>query len=83
VFPISRLHGATIVRFQSRTRNNTERLQVSLRTGRINVEFVVTLLDEVLGANQAFGAGAATLHLGRSQCLDIGEISVGIGLRRG
>ena len=83
LFFVGGLHYAAIVGLQACTGDDAERLYVSLHPCGLNVEFLVAFLDEMLGASQAFGPGAAAFHLRGRQRLDIGDVSVGIGLRRG
>src|SRR5262245_32003178 len=59
--------GKRVVRVQARTCDHGEWLGISVDPGRIDVEFLVALLDQVLGASQPFGPGAATFHFWRGQ----------------
>ena len=58
---------------------DSEGFEVAFFAGRFEAEAFVTISDDVLGADQAFGALAATFHLGLGESFDVVEIAISIG----
>src|SRR5215472_9966904 len=75
--PTRRCYRKGVIRLQSCARDHAERLGISIDPGRIEVEFLVALLDQMLGPTEPFGSCAAAFHFRGGQLLDVIDISIG------
>ena len=57
----------------------SEGFEVAFFAGRFEAEALVTIGDEVFGADQTLGALAATFHFWLGESLDVVEIAIRVG----
>ncbi len=60
-----------------------KRLEEALRSGGIEAEALVALLEQMRGAFDTFGACAAAFHIGSGQRFDGVEVASGVGFAEG
>ena len=72
------LFGQAVVRGEPRAGGHGEGLEEPLRSGGIEAEALVALLEECAARVDAFGAGAAAFHIGSGESLDGVEIACGV-----
>ena len=72
------LFGQAVIRGEARAGGHGEGLEEPLRTGGIEAQALVALLDEMRRALDAFGAGATAFHIGSGESFDGVEIACGV-----
>ncbi len=72
------LFGEAVIGGEPRTGRYGEGLEEPLRSGGIEAQALIALLEQMRRAFDAFGAGAAAFHIGSGESFDGVEIACGV-----